>query len=431
MKITRQSNISANSLVHILFVFFLVLNCNSVYNSGAVDYHLEVVCCVLGLLLLLTDKKIERKVLPFIILYIAYQVPLLLVTLGNGNYIVTYLMKYMLYIPLIVLLESQSLNFLEKSIEYFISIIYCLALISLFFYVFAVILGWIGPTGTYFLRWGRGIQINSYFGVFFESSLDKIFASKNSAIFAESPVWAAILAIATTFELFYRKEKVHMKYIVVFYVAMITTFSTTAYIFLILSFVAIAYVYYDVIFKSRYEKLLFFTFFFVLVFGGLMACLLILQDKSSRGFSFTIRAGDLLSAFRVIKDHPVLGLGFGYDGSWLLQYHSTEYIAISRSFGGFGQSSDFAYLLATGGLYFALFYMGGLYGIANQCDGRKKYMTLGLLIYVFVISRVGATLLFFQWVTCGVYKLIIVPHRGRLRISQQVKGHPRGTSAAD
>lgn len=414
MKTMGQGHVNIHSLVHIVFVFFLLLNCNSVYNAGVVDYHLEIICCILGLLLFLTGKRTKKNAWALVILYTAYQVPLFLVSLKNGDYIFTYVIKYMFYIPLVALLSSQTSDFLDKSIEYFIGIIYVLAQISLFFYVFAVIFGLIGPTGSYILKWGNSVHVNSFFGVFFECSPGKVFAWKNSAIFTEAPVWASLVALATTFELFYRKYKVRKKYIVVFFLTLITTFSTTAYIYFLLSFAGIIYANYEDLIKHRYAKFIFFIFFLVVACVALAGSLMILKDKSSRGISFLLRADDLLSSFRTLKDHPIFGLGFGQNSA--LSYWSTARRALGANVRS-GQSSDLAYLLSSGGLYFALFYISGIYGIAKQSTGRKRLMVFGLIMYVFIISRVGSTLFFIMLFTCGFTKLLL--HSENIKMQQR------------
>ena len=127
----------------------------------------------------------------------------------------------------------------------------------------------------------------------------------------------------------------------------------------------------------------------------------ILQEKFMNGYSLFLRYDDLRIGFLAIKEHPILGLGFG-DLDYRMSYISKERINIVGDISGGGTSSDFATTLASGGIYFMAYYICGLCGLSKYGNSRYSRLILLLLWFIFIISRIGQSLLFFLFVTFGV-----------------------------
>lgn len=384
------------NILHFLFVVFLVLNCHSVYSAGVVDYHFDVICCLLAVIMLFHIHIFFLKALIIISLYLIYQIPLIL-HISSAEYLFTYIIKYVVFISVIIYLSQDSF-FLHKTIQYFIEIIFCIALVSLFFYVFSNLFGIIHPTDKYMLSWGGEYEVDSYLGIYFTPSLvTGNTLSKNSAIFAEGPIWAALLSIATTFELFNFNRKKRWAYLFVFYLTLLTTNSTTAFIFFILSILFILYQQYKEI-KSTIMKIMSRVMFVGLAGAALVGIFLILENKSSTGISFLLRADDIMVGLSAFKEHPLIGVGFGNE-TYRYDYFSEARNYINNE----GQSSDFAILLATGGIYFISFYLFSLFKLCKLLGQEKnKWSLFWMFIYVLLISRIGATLLFFTLIATSL-----------------------------
>ena len=384
------------SLLHFLFVVFLVLNCHSVYSAGVIDYHFDTVCCLLAVMML-PHIHIMKKTALIIIIYLIYQIPLIL-HVSNGEYLLTYIIKYVVFISVIIYL-SQDTSFLYTTIQYLIEIVFCIALVSLFFFVFVNIFGIIQPTDKFMLLWEPARNIDSYCGIYFTSlTNNSITFAKNSAIFTEAPIWAALLSIVTSFELFGKRHP-RLGHIIVFYITLFTTLSTTAYIFVILSITCIIYQQYKKRIKSKIIKFICSLFIIGVGCVGSVIIFRILEEKSSHGISFLTRADDLRVAVNVFKEHPIIGVGFG-NTTYRSNYFSEERFAVDKG----GQSSDFASLLGSGGIYFISFYIFSLFMLCKSY-GDSKWILFGLFIYVLLISRIGETILFLTLIAASILSI--------------------------
>ena len=387
------------SLLHFLFVVFLVLNCHSVYNAGVIDYHFDIVCCLLAVMML-PHIHIMKKTALIIIIYLIYQIPLIL-HVSSREYLLTYIIKYVVFISVIICL-SQDTSFLYTTIQYLIEIVFCIALVSLFFFVFVNIFGIIQPTSKFMLLWGSGVNIDSYCGIYFTPSLTNnsitFTFAKNSAIFTEAPIWAALLSIITSFE-FFGKRHPRFGHIIVFYITLFTTLSTTAYIFFILSIIVIIYQQYKQKLKNKIIKFICSLLIIGVGCAGSVIIFRILEEKSSHGISFLSRADDLIVAVNAFKEHPLIGVGFG-NTTYRYNYFSEERLAVDDG----GQSSDFASLLGGGGIYFISFYLFFLFKLCKLYS-KNKWILFGLLIYVLLISRIGETILFLTLITASLLSI--------------------------
>lgn len=407
-----------NSFLHILLIITLILNCHTVYASGGTNISFEVIALFLIFLLLMTGNKVSANGVKLVLLYIIYQIPLILMTAGNESYIVTYLVKYIVYIGIVMLIVSQQGDFINQTIRYFTDIIYILAAISLIFFLFIDVFKIVGPSGQISLKWGENHLISSYFGVHFHTQRYKgaVIHWKNSAIFAEPPVWAALLATDISLEVFYLHKKINSARIILLYITLLTTLTTTAYIFCLLSVFGIVFVYYEKIKSHPAIKFLFIILPIIVGCAAAVAAIQILIDKSGRGISFLIRADDLMIGIKTMLAHPIFGIGFG-DGSYRLNYTSDERFAIRG--GVAGQSSDFASLLASGGLYFMIVYLFGMVEFLKVSSKREWLVMVGLFVYVFLISRLGETLLFFTFVFSGISNVICDRNKYIEKIAQE------------
>lgn len=398
--------ICVRGLLEYVFVIILILNCHSVYEVGNFNFYFNVISIVLVITLLIGKSfTFKPKVVYVTALYIIFQIPIVAYAFTISNYAYSYIFKYVLYVVLLLVLYSKDYFFKSRFVEIFINCMFFLAVVSLLFYVFATILHIISPSGMYYINWYPARWVRNYWGLYFEISGGHIFDYKNASIFAESPINAALLGMALDFELFYEKNRdKKMNHIIVFVFAMITTFSTGAFIVLSMSLFGIFFANYKKICRSKLGKLF---MELVIIVVGIIALRLAMYaynyKKNAVGESYIVRLDDYMVAFQALKDYPILGVGFG-NTSYAEQYMSSQRLVT----GNMGQSSDFAYLLAGGGLYFFLIYILGFIGLFKYKKSvSNSLMFIAILIVIFIVSRVGATLLFISFVCMGIYNLIV------------------------
>lgn len=383
-----------------LLVISLILNCHSVYQHGLINLHFDVLSCLLLIFMVLCgNEKIGRQSFITIGKYIIFIIPVTIQALRHSNYILSFFAKYVLFAVCMFVAFYQNTKLIKDLIRIFTNIMLIICIISLIFYFLSTILHIIPSSGDFTVNWGSVHNITNYFGIYFESSRGSLFGYENSAIFTESPVFDALICTATTFHLFYIEEKPSKGKSIIFYLSILTTFGTMGYIYILLSFVGILYIHALNKKTNKHNKLILICALLAVLPFASVVVLWILWRKSQTGYSFLLRSDDLMIALRVLKEHPILGVGFG-DNNYFSIYANQNRIHWSAT--GGGQSSDFAYLIASGGSYFMLFYITSLWKGIKQTSASGNNIVLFLLIlYILLISRIGATLLMLSIVFCS------------------------------
>lgn len=399
------------NVIEWLFVIVAVLNCHSVYSVSNLNINFEYMAFLLAIILLLIVPRCVNKYLFFCVGgYLFFQMPIIFYAFTISNYAVTYIFKYVLLFIFIFLLCACDWKMTERLIQKFCKIMFVLALVSLIFYICVTILNILPITSAVYLEWYPERWVDSFMGIYFEVSPGRIYAYNNSGIFAESPIYAAILCIALTFELFIYNRKYNYTHIIIFYITLLSTFSTTANIYIVLSVFGIVFVNYEKLVGHKSFRII----FGMLVWGVgmvtfIVAYRLLMDKKNAIGMSYSIRLDDYAVAFKALRKNVLLGVGFG-NTSYSYEMMSSKRVLTSN----LGQSSDFAALLASGGLYFMLIYVLGLIGL--MLHGRNKkagFILFSLLVYIFIVSRVGATILFMVFICAGLCTFA----RRKLRLS--------------
>lgn len=376
-----------------LMIIAALLNCHSVYDAGKMNMHLEIVTIIFLSAVLISNRYVimtntDRMILALIIIY---QIPMLI--LADSSYRFTYFSKFILLTAMVYFLAVSDSDFEKDIAAIFTNLICIISALSLFFYVFTNMFPIIKPSGTYFMEWGYGRTISDYYGLYFNASVSKIFRYKNSAIFTEAPVWSAILCFAIIVETFVsgRNDK---KKIILLIITLLSTESVTSYVFLILYFISLIYlaVEKNEIMGSK-----------VIILGGLVgaallggvAIIYIMGKKMNTGYSYYLRLDDLKVTFSIFGEHPLFGIGFGNTeirnqriGSW------------RRTF-NVGQSSDLAYYIPGGGIWFFGAFLYGIYHIGYKIEKSQRKVMFCLVLYLLVITRLCATVLFVIFVAIG------------------------------
>lgn len=369
----------ALTVVEYAWAVVVVLNGNSVYHASAFkEYHLLELSLFLTLLLLLMVMYVYR---------IRPVWDQLLVAVGAMIYAVIYLSVkqsqmavtnylYLLVggLPSLLLLFSilHSRGMLLQLLRKLFNVVFVLALVSLYYWLFGVTLKLIPPNCSISIKWGVLRQVVGYNGIHYVIQADTTFLPdqwvyRNSSLFAEAPMFNLWLDIALAGELFL-KPRASKGRVAVLAVTVLTTMSVTGIMFLALCVVLHVCLNYREMERRQKMLVLAAGFFLLPVALGSMFSVLILKSDTE---SYAMRLGDYVAGVRLWMDHPLFGSGYG-DLAPLMKY------AYSPN-GVIGFSNSLTAVLGTGGLWMALvFYVPHLAMLFPRNTGDKKLVCFGV-----------------------------------------------------
>ena len=281
-------------------------------------------------------------------------------------------------------------NDLGKLLKAFSDIMLFLGIVSLFCWTFGTVLDVIPFRRQVTYIWAGGVRRTAYtyFNLYYETNLQTVATqllnlsglNRNVGIFCESPGYAMFLDLALAIELLANK-KINKKRVAIIVITAITTFSTTAYVFIVLAFA----LRFAIITKSnnRYKLMLLYSLIPIVMVVCIGIVNVLIKDKIGDAAK-SIRLDDWRAGLMALRSHPIFGCGF-YDNNAIL-----EYAALKRGNSGLSMGSSF---MARGGLYFMLLYFGSLVA-AFSCRAFKPYkkelvVFSILILYHFLLGGVG------------------------------------------
>ena len=151
---------------------------------------------------------------------------------------ISFVCRYVIYVPFLVLffVTLGRWEYMLLVVKAIADIMYFIAIISLFFWIFGTILHIIPPSGTIYALWGNSYR-DFYYGLYLEvpGRLFKTDFYRNVAIFCEAPAYVFFLGISLTFENLLKKRR-DIKKILVFIISIITTGTSTGMLVLLFNF---------------------------------------------------------------------------------------------------------------------------------------------------------------------------------------------------
>lgn len=275
----------------------------------------------------------------------------------------------------------------------FVNVVMVIAIISLFFYLGASLLRIIPETGITELIWGTWdtSSIRTFFNIYYESQSLTINETqmifRNCGIFSEAPMYNFVLCMALGAELFI-SEKTNKAKCFVLIITIVTTLSTTGFLFLI--FAGLFY-WFDCVFctkKITIHKIAFGIAFLSSIF---MMILIVVQktfSSSGRG-SLNVRTDHFFACIRRWFESPIYGYG----------YLNMDDVLIDASYYQ-GLSVGLVYLLACGGILLTSvlivpYLLNGLK--AFKTSWRKEFLfeTLFMILFFFTAVTGRPILTFF------------------------------------
>lgn len=362
----------------------------------------------------LTNTPSQWKLLKFLLLLISAigifltSNPISKKRFTNSLFFSTFLMVYIL---LYALLQSYDrISTIVFSISFFIiafvvscfyerenpqilfkyrNLIVIIAIISLFFWMFGSILAVFSPSGIVYTSWNGTdgssfLSIKNYYYMYFETQTTNFaglttYIIRNSAIFTEGPMaslnFCLAIAINQLLDKTENKRKKLFKYILCG--AVVTTFSVTGYIFLI---ILSAFGYMKAHKNSLLSEVIKYCLFVIILFVASLFIVRLVNQKLSVD-SGQLRVDDYIASFKAWKMHPFIGSGLGNDnliysymGSWRMKYKL------------FGLSNSISPIFAEGGLYIAVLYISIFVGgIVRNIKNKRIDSLFFLLLVVFLL----------------------------------------------
>lgn len=268
-------------------------------------------------------------------------------------------------------------NDLEVLFDSFVNIVFIIATLSLFFWLFGSILNVLPGRTLLNYEWAnRTYPTYTYYGLYFENPIQSeqiLFGKRsvrNSGIYAEVPGYAEVLLYALTIELLSEKKRKYR--FIILLMALLSTSSTKG----LLVFVIVIIV--DYITRKEYKKRIYqimkFIFSGILVVCGIFVCVYILQDKSQTG-SYSVRMDDIHAAIVTWEKYPLFGVGYN------------NIRAVAQNFqvprNSDGLSMGLTALLAQGGLYLVgMYIMAVICAIRYASQYRHEIVVFCLMIIV-------------------------------------------------
>ena len=374
----KKNNSFIETILRYGIVLLTILDSVSVY-SVMVTKNIpitEILVVLLALQFLLIDfkkiilqRKLKKNSALFIFAYLIYIFGYII--FGSiVSSMTKFLIKFIVIFILLYLHFSTDSNEVKKYKKTFINIMVIIAITSLMFYVLGSLLKLINPTSQVLYRWGSLRNINSYFNLYFETQKETFFnytVYRNTAIFTEAPMYNLLLLISVLLCLFY-KDKKYNKYLLLFIITIITTFSTTGFILTIVMFMIKSILKND---KYSIRK--------TMIFLPIVVLMIILSfniyNQKSDSRSYSVRIDDYRASYISWKENIVFGNGYGNNEVFKSNISSFR---INNT----GQSSSIGAILSQGGIYLLMFYLFPVILLLIKYKENKK---IEWTLYVYLI----------------------------------------------
>lgn len=356
---------------------YTVRSCaNNVYRM--ICNNLPIV--TIPVIIAITPARINLKIKPHTLGFILYLFSILLVSLSRDCDLISLTLKILIVIILeyyVSFFDSYNKLSLFEALR---NLIYALAILSLTMWVFGTLLNIVQYTNIINIQWGIVRPYKSYFGIYYEESvanLSTLFGFRivaNIAIFPERGFTAFVFSTALLYELFLEKEPRNSRIIVLF-IALISTFSTTAII--VGLFIVLFY-----ILSSKPHRVMLKVFKCVsiplIAYIALQVTFIILDEKQYTTTSYSSRLTDFQNGFKCWMDSFLIG--HGYNNSTISQIWHTGY------------SNSFSQIVSQGGFaFFLLYLLGFLVPVIRAFRNRDRRFISFLAIYLvlFVVNAVA------------------------------------------
>lgn len=268
-----------------------------------------------------------------------------------------------------------------------IKLITIIASVSLVFYIFGSLSGVISPSGTVKFYWDWERSVSTYWGLYFEPQKISLFGYegiRNCAIFAEAPMYVFLLSIALIFQELLMEPNRKVSFLLV--VTLITTFSTTGYITIILLY-GLKFMIPNMRKRNGFEiiRILFIP---ITIFTVMFLITNMVDSKSVTG-SYSVRTDHMIGCFNVFIDTFPFGSGFGNKLNLFTQFRYKQ-----------GLSVGLPYFIAEGGVIAVLMILIPLLNYVMVVMKKKDWIKMifpVVFLWLFMVTNVVYNSLL-QWI---------------------------------
>lgn len=383
-----------------------IYDCRSMYSMiwhlGTLPNYVLVIsllgCILIASPVINIDKF--KKLMIVSLVFILYMGVYTIVSINKG------LVLWLTLVVLLFLWQISSIQGKEKIpniLLFYRKLVFIVAVISLFFWIFGSILRIISPSGTVLSSWGAvGNNLNvvpTFHNLYFETqnfrtgiqALNGV--QRNSAIFTEAPMASLNFSIALLIDFLDDHQGKHSKFIkIILVIAILSTFSTTGYMFLV-------FLLFGIWLNKKHRtaknlQLVFIPILFILLIIGIRV---LLVEKTSNNFSSaSVRFDDFKVGLSAWKQHILFGIG-------IQNYKYLSQLMGSWRSSNLGFSNSLTDILSGGGLYLTILYLfsfaRGIYTNIIQ-KNWKGLIFVVLIIYLFVTT-------FFTYTLILLYLLVL------------------------
>ena len=383
----KKKRLSSLFFIEYLFVLILILDANTIwtsYEESPLSRILKVALVLVGIWYIVAQKHLLSKAIQNIalslglgLLYIIFYASALGYKTRGFVFLVCTAIAVYSFVQIANSKGRAHGLFLKYS-----SIIFVVAVVSMFFWLFGSTLGIISPTGVEYTTWGAqdmasGVKaIPSYFGVYFETqSAESIVGNagkmiRNTAIFTEAPMCNFHFCLALLIEMFYNPKTSRIKCILLI-VAILTTISTTGYCMLA---IALACKYLTSAKSKSWMRVILMLCVPVVLIAAALAFRYLIEAKLDTGSGID-RARDFVVGFRAWNNSPIFGYG----------YHKPFYYLNLH----YGFSNSITPILGSGGLFLASPYLYCMFMWARTCIRERdmqKFLLFAMFFFIFTIT---------------------------------------------
>ena len=292
-----------------------------------------------------------------------------------------FLSKYFVLVVLFYLwiISHEDRNSIWNS---FINYVCVLACASFVLYILGSILKVIPELCSFDRVWGvwKPDRIKNFYFLYYESHQIQIgdhVIIRNSGAFAESPMFNFVLCVALGAELFFSKKVSKIK-VSILVISIISTFSTTGMIYMIMAFVSYLFIHLNDF--PKLVKLKGKIKYIGIGAGVLLVAVVLLKLISPNGQgSMSTRSDHLFACFKTFLEYPLFGCGWSNTGE-----------VLKRAFYVQGLSVGLVSFMAFGGLILTMviivpFILDAKKSIVNHEYRKLAFEFLFIVLFFFTI----------------------------------------------
>lgn len=400
-------------MVDYTIALLIIFGTQSVFDKlTARDLHIPILLSVFLVIRIITllgsIDKYTGNILIFSFFWIVYIVLYGAYSSGNTKSLLqSFVLVFLLLVVYFVLFQNK--HELNELLRIYANLIFLIAIVSLFFWLFGSLLGIIKPSGSIAITWGSDVVASNYYFVYYQWQNDaQIFGHtvfRNIGIFCEAPMFGLNLSIAFLCDYLINNRR-SFKRVSVYFVTIVSTLSVTAILLIIMVLVLDSFCGYvkEAVQKNNL-KIGLFVFPFVAIVALIIGYNLLSSKLASD--SGSSRMEDYVSGYRAWMLHRFMGNGFG-EISARVSFSSAWRLARSQ----FGYTNSIMTVLSEGGLYFFASYAIAFLYYAIHSFKTRNYR-LGILVMMWIYLFMTATFAHTSIILCFMaiaYAKIIIPN---------------------